>query len=47
MKFSTMTAILATALCVAGCRYDKAGKNGKVPASEREYLMFGNDYRRF
>ena len=28
MKFSTMTAILATALCVAGCRYDKAGKNG-------------------
>ena len=26
---------------------NKAGKNGKVPASEREYLMFGNDYRRF
>ena len=26
MKFSTMTTILAAALCVAGCRYDKAGK---------------------
>ena len=26
MKFSTMTAVLAAALCVAGCRYDKAGK---------------------
>jgi len=28
MKFSTMTAILAAALCVAGCKYDKAGKGG-------------------
>ena len=28
MKFSTMTAVLAAALCVAGCRYDKAGKGG-------------------
>ena len=26
MKFSTMTAVFAAALCVAGCRYDKAGK---------------------
>ena len=26
MKFSTMTAVLAAALCIAGCRYDKAGK---------------------
>ena len=26
MKISTMTAVLAAALCVAGCRYDKAGK---------------------
>ena len=28
MKFSTITTILAAALCVAGCRYDKAGKGG-------------------
>ena len=26
MKFSTITAVLAAALCVAGCRYDKASK---------------------
>ena len=26
MKFSTMMTILAAALCVAGCRYDKAAK---------------------
>ena len=26
MKFSTMVAVFAAALCVAGCRYDKAGK---------------------
>ena len=26
MKFSTITAVLAAALCVAGCRYDKANK---------------------
>jgi len=29
MKFSTMTAVVAAALCVAGCRYDKAG-NGNA-----------------
>ena len=26
MKFATMAAVLAAALCMAGCRYDKAGK---------------------
>ncbi len=26
MKFATMTAVLAAALCMTGCRYDKAGK---------------------
>ena len=26
MKFATITAVLAAALCVAGCRYDKAAK---------------------
>jgi len=26
MKFSTMMTVLAVALCVAGCKYDKAGK---------------------
>lgn len=26
---------------------NKMGKNGKVPVEEREYLMFGNDYKRF
>ena len=29
MKFSTMMTVLAVALCVAGCKYDKAGKGGK------------------
>ena len=28
MKFSTMTAVIAATLCVAGCRYDKASSNG-------------------
>ena len=28
MKISTMTAVFAAALCVAGCKYDKAGKGG-------------------
>ena len=28
MKFATMTAVLAAALCMTGCRYDKAGKGG-------------------
>ena len=28
MKFSTITAVLAAALCVAGCRYDKANNGG-------------------
>ena len=28
MKFSTMMTVLAVALCVAGCKYDKAGKGG-------------------
>lgn len=28
MKFSKMTAVLVAALCVAGCKYDKAGKGG-------------------
>ena len=28
MKFSTITAVLAAALCVAGCRYDKVNKDG-------------------
>ena len=28
MKFSTMMAFFAAALCVAGCRYDKTGKGG-------------------
>jgi len=26
---------------------NKMGKNGKTPAEETEYLMFGNDYKRF
>ena len=26
MKFSTMMTVLAVALCVAGCKYGKAGK---------------------
>ena len=29
MKFSTMMTVLAVALCVAGCKYDKVGKDGK------------------
>ena len=29
MKFSTLMAVFAAALCVAGCRYDKAAKGGK------------------
>jgi len=29
MKFSTMMTVLAVALCVAGCKYDKTGKGGK------------------
>ena len=28
MKFSTMMTVLAVALCVAGCKYSKAGKGG-------------------
>ncbi len=28
MKFSTIMTVLAVALCVAGCKYDKAGKKG-------------------
>ena len=28
MKFSTMTVVLAAALCMAGCKYDKAAKGG-------------------
>ena len=28
MKISTMMTVLAVALCVAGCKYDKAGKGG-------------------
>lgn len=28
MKFSTMMTVFAVALCVAGCKYDKAGKGG-------------------
>ena len=31
MKFSTMTAVLAAALCMAGCKYDKAAGAGGVP----------------
>ena len=40
MKFSTITAVLAAALCVAGCRYDKANKDtdtvddGKTPEAQ-------------
>ena len=39
MKFSTMTVVLAAALCMAGCKYDKAAKggvpgDGKANASE-------------
>ena len=26
---------------------NQVGKNGRIPKEEREYLMFGNDYRRF
>ena len=29
MKFSTVMTVLAVALCVAGCKYNKAGKGGK------------------
>ena len=36
MKFSTMTAVLAAALCVAGCRYDKAGKDDKVAGGDSD-----------
>ena len=28
MKFSTIMTVLAVALCVAGCKYNKAGKGG-------------------
>ena len=28
MKISTLMTVFAVALCVAGCKYDKAGKNG-------------------
>ncbi len=28
MKFSTITVVLAAALCMAGCKYDKAAKGG-------------------
>ena len=28
MKFSTMVTVLAVVLCVAGCKYNKAGKGG-------------------
>ena len=28
MKFSTIVTVLAVAVCVAGCKYDKAGKGG-------------------
>ena len=28
MKFSTMVTVLAVALCVAGCKYNKPGKGG-------------------
>ena len=36
MKFSTMTAVFAAALCVAGCRYDKAGKAGKGDVADAQ-----------
>ena len=31
MKFSTIMTVLAVALCVAGCKYNKAGKGGNGP----------------
>ena len=34
MKFSTITAVLAAALCVAGCRYDKANKGAGAGAGD-------------
>ena len=34
MKVSTMTAVLAAALCVAGCKYDKAGKGKGMSGAE-------------
>ena len=41
MKFSTMTVVLAAALCMAGCKYDKAAKggvpgDGKATSSEMD-----------
>lgn len=36
MKFSTMTVVLAAALCMAGCKYDKAAKGGVPGANASE-----------
>ena len=33
MKFSTVLAVLAVALCVTGCKYDKAKKGSKADAA--------------
>ena len=34
MKFSTVATVLAVALCVAGCKYDKAGKGAGNDAAK-------------
>ena len=34
MKFSTMTVVLVAALCMAGCKYDKAASGGVPDAGE-------------
>ena len=48
MKFSTMTVVLAAALCMAGCKYDKAAKggvpgDGQATASEMDTTDLNKD----
>ena len=35
MKFSTIMTVLAVALCVAGCKYNKAGKGGSGSGDDK------------
>ena len=47
MKFATMAAVLAAVFCMAGCRYDKAGKgkggSGDGTAQDISSLETGSD----
>ena len=43
MKFSTMMTVLAVALCVAGCKYNKPGKGGAGSGAGGDGIGDGRD----